>query len=218
MTTNREETTPDVTVTAEPSGGTTPAVEAPASPTITHYQQLASRFMAAMNEIELTLPQLEAALNLTDREVRTRLTIPIAFLSTVTVSVEQSPELQSRTNFDVTAARDTLQFLDAFSPVRDKISGFYKKVKRIVDVPRAILAASALQVYAIAKRLASDPGGDVAMALHVENMKRDLGRKGRPKTSLAQRKAAAAAAAASSGLGVPTRQLLPSHDPEEEGS
>jgi len=213
MATNVE-TTSDVTVTAEPSGGTTPSVETPPSPTVTHYQQLASRFMAAVNEIMETLPQLEAAFNLTDNQVRAGLSVPLPFLATVTAAVEQSPELQSLNLFDVTEARDTLQFLDAFSPARDKSDAFRKTVKRIMDLRRAILVKSALQIYAVAKRLALDPAA-TAIALLVDNMKRDLGRRGRAKTSLAQRKVAASA---SSALGAPTPHLLPSDDAEGAGS
>src|SRR5437763_747783 len=52
---------------------------------------------------------------------------------------------------------------------------------------KATLAADALQIYSIIKGLARDPGS-AGIASFVANLKRDLGRRGRPKGSVAAAK------------------------------
>jgi hypothetical protein len=164
-----------------------------------------------MNQIEEIIPKLELAAVLTVSQTRSRLSVPDAFVATIIAAVEQSPELQSVTKFDVSAARDALQFLSAFRPARDRSNAFEKSMKRSVDSCKADIVTKALQVYAVAKSLGRDPL-KTAIASHVDNMARDLGRRGRSRTA-AQRKAAA-----STGVGAPTPRLLPSRDPEGAGS
>jgi len=201
-------TTADATAAATPPDGTTlPAVDTP-TPTITHYQQIAAEFMAALDQIALIIPKLEAVHVSTANLVRSRLNVPNEFLATVTAAVEQTPELQAVKKLDVNEARDTLQFLEAFRPVRDKVDAFAKNLKHTMDSRKATLATQSLQVYDIAKGVARDPNSATVASL-VANMKRDLGRRGRPKTPVALRKTAPAP-----GIGVPTPRLLPPNEPE----
>lgn len=198
-------TTSNATAAAEPPDGTAtpPAVEPP-TPTITHYQQVAAEFMSALDEISQIIPKLEAIHVSTANLVRSRLNVPNEFLATVTAAVEQVSELQAINKLDVNAARDTLQFLEAFRPVRDKVDAFAKNLKYTMDSRKAKLATDSLLTYDVAKGLARDPNSATIASL-VQNMKRDLGRRGRPKTPLALRKTTA-----TPGLGVPTPRLLPS--------
>ena len=207
MATSRA-TTPNATATAEPpDGSTTPPNSLDTlTPTITHYQQIAAEFMAALDEIAQIIPKLEAAHVSTANLVRSRLNVPNDFLATVTAAVEQVPELQAMQKLDVSAARDTLQFLEAFRPVRDKVDAFAKNLKYTMDSRKADLATKSLLTYDVAKGLARDPNSATISAL-VANMKRDLGRRGRPKTPAALRKVVA-----TPGLGVPTPRLLPAEE------
>jgi hypothetical protein len=203
-------TTSNATAAAAATDGTTttPPVDTP-TPTITHYQAVAAEFMAALDEISQIIPKLEAIHVSTANLVRSRLNVPNEFLATVTAAVEQVPELQAINKLDVNGARDTLQFLDAFRPVRDKVDAFAKNLKYTMDSRKAKLATDSLLTYDVAKGLARDPNSATIASL-VANMKRDLGRRGRPKTPLALRKTTT-----TPGIGVPTPRLLPS--PEEMG-
>jgi hypothetical protein len=201
-------TTAEAAAVQPPTGGS----PTDTTPTITHYQQVAAEFMAALDEIAKIIPKLEAAHVSTANLVRSRLNVPNEFLATVTAAVEQTPELQAVNKLNVNDARDTLQFLDAFRPVRDKVDAFAKNLKHTMDSRKATLATQSLQVYDIAKGVARDPSSATVAAL-VANMKRDLGRRGRPKTPLALRKVAPAP-----GIGVPTPRLLPTVDHEGAGS
>ncbi|HYK03185.1 MAG TPA: hypothetical protein VE974_15605 [Thermoanaerobaculia bacterium] len=193
---------------AEPGDGTTTSPPAPGipTPTVTHYQQVAAEFMSALDEISQIIPKLEAIHVSTANLVRSRLNVPNEFLATVTAAVEQVPELQAIQKLDVNAAHDTLQFLEAFRPVRDKVDAFAKNLKYTMDSRKAKLATDSLLTYDVAKGLARDPNSATIASL-VANMKRDLGRRGRPKTPLALRKTTA-----TPGLGVPTPRLLPSQE------
>jgi hypothetical protein len=205
MATTRASTNAAVPETGD--GTTTPPVGIP-TPTVTHYQQVAAEFMSALDEISQIIPKLEAVHVSTANLVRSRLNVPNEFLATVTAAVEQVPELQAIQKLDVNSAHDTLQFLEAFRPVRDKVDAFAKNLKYTMDSRKASLATDSLLTYDVAKGLARDPKSATIASL-VANMKRDLGRRGRPKTPLALRKTTPAP-----GIGVPTPRLLPPNEPE----
>jgi hypothetical protein len=154
------------------------------SPTVTHYQQLAADFSKALDEISALIPQLELTHASTAKFVRAHLNVPMEFLATAVAVVEQVPALVHAGKLDVEAARDTLQFIDAFRPIADKVNAFAKSLNDTMNSRRATLAADSLQIYAIAKGLARDPNSAKVGAL-VANLKRDLGRRGRPKATTA---------------------------------
>ncbi len=184
-------TTANATAAATTNGTTTtpPTAEAP-SPTITHYQQLATEFMAALDEIAQIIPKLEAAHISTANFVRSHLNVPIEFLATATAAVEQTAELQGVKKLDVASARDTLQFIDAFRPVLDKVSAFAKNLQFTLNSRKASLASEALQIYDIAKGLARDPNSATVVSLVAQG------------------------AAAGTVIDVPTPRLLPGNEPE----
>jgi hypothetical protein len=167
--------------------GTLPDPAGTPSPTITHYQQLADQFSKALDDIVAIIPKLESTHAATANFVRSHLNVPTVFLATAIAAVEQVPELQSVNKLDVAAARDTLQFNEAFRPIQDKITAFAASLKFTMSSRKANLAADALQIYSIAKGVARDPGS-AGVASIVANLKRDLGRRGRPKGSVAAAK------------------------------
>ncbi|HEV7764670.1 MAG TPA: hypothetical protein VGQ76_06690 [Thermoanaerobaculia bacterium] len=178
-------TTPE-TPTANPVNPTVDVIPAttpdpPATPTITFCKQLADEFMRELDEIATIIPQLETSHTSTANFVRSHVNIPNEFLATAVAAVEQTPALQTVNKLDVLAARDTLQFIEAFRPVLDKVSAFASALKFTLASRKALLAVDALQIYDIAKGLARDPGG-AALVSVVANLKRDLGRGRRQKT------------------------------------
>lgn len=160
------------------------------TPTITHYQQLADEFSKALDDIASLIPKLEGTHPATANFVRSHLNVPTEFLATAIAAVEQTPELQSVNKLDVVEARDTLQFIEAFRPVLDKVTAFANSLKFTMASRKASLAADSLQIYSIAKGVARDPGA-AAVASHVHNLKRDLGRRGRAKGATASAKSSA---------------------------
>jgi len=168
---------PNVTVVTPPKVEIDPT-PAP-TPTKTFYQTQAQSFMQALDEMAKVIPNLENTHPATAQFVRSHLNVSLEFLAGVIAAVEQSPELQSVNKMDVVAARDALQFIEAFQQVLDKLNAFARALKDTMNTRRANLTADALQIYAIAKGVARDPGAS-KMAVHVSNLRRKLGRRGRP--------------------------------------
>ena len=180
--------TQHITVTTDPSV----PVE---TPTVTHYERLASELIAAFDQITTIMPQLEEAQIAIAKFTRGQLGIPERFCATAIAAVEQLPELLGMRTLDPSAARDTLQFLDAFRAVLDKGDAFHRNVKFTFDSRKAELIRDSLQVYYFAKGLARKTRNPELEA-HIANMARDLGRRGLTKAQREERKAAKLKAAA----------------------
>jgi hypothetical protein len=123
---------------------------------ITYYQQLAAEFCVELEGVADLIPHLEAAHVSTARFVRSHQNVSLEFLAMAVAAVEQSAELQGVRKLDVTAARDTLQFLEEFRPVLDRIRALAGSLEFTMKSRRASLTADALQIYAIAKAVARD--------------------------------------------------------------
>jgi hypothetical protein len=192
MTTLNNNSNPTADV---PSGGpSNPNAETPHL-TITGYQQLASEFMSGLDILAAIIPKLEVKHVTTANLVKSHQSIPDPFLASTIAAVEQSAELQNVKKLDIPSSRDTMQFIEAFRTVADKLNGVAQSLEFTLRSRKATLAIVALQIYDVAKGLSRDPGS-AGLALHVANMKRDLNRQ-RPRPQLAAdvRKVARAAAA-----------------------
>jgi hypothetical protein len=160
----------------------------PPTLTVTQHQLLAAEFSAALDKVAALFPKPDPTLAVTKSFVRVRLSVPIEFLATAIVCVEQTPALRN-VRLDPRAGRDTLQLFEAFRPVIDKVDRFKRDVLQSLNVQIALLTEDALQIYGCAQTLARDEKSPTLTAF-VENMRRDLGR------AEVQRKAAAAKKAA----------------------
>ncbi|HEX7154397.1 MAG TPA: hypothetical protein VF618_23125 [Thermoanaerobaculia bacterium] len=146
--------------------------EVPPTLTITHYETLANDFLAQLDLLAGVVPQVEPEHTSQRVFVRTHVNAPLEFLSSAVASVKLMPELKVLNKLDVLAARDALQFLDAFRPVLDKVNAFARALKYTMAAKRAAVTNDAQQIYRIAQAIASN-GGNPALEEHVANMKRD---------------------------------------------
>lgn len=78
--------------------------------------------------------------------------------------------------FDVDAARETLQFNDAFRHVVDRLNALVASISYTMELRKAKVAFDAMRTYHIAKGLARDPNGK-ELVPHLRDLKRDLARK-----------------------------------------
>jgi len=150
----------------------------PSTLTVTYYQRLAAHCLAVLDELAAVIPRLEETSP--TRASRRHRNIPLAFLGTAIDSVEQIPQLQFMKRLDVHRGRGTLQLMEAFRPIRDKVAAFDRDLVNVIDARRSSLAIEALGTYAVAKSLARDCN-DAALLACVDHMQRDLGRRGRRK-------------------------------------
>lgn len=158
-----------------PEGG---PPDAPATLTVTYYQQLANHFSEIIDEIAAIIPRETEQV----RGSRSRnLNVPFKFLGTAVASVEEVPELQRTGKLDVNRGRDTLQLIDAFRPILDKAAAFREDLEKVLNSRQSSLAGESLEAYHVAQSLARDESNPT-LTQWVANMKRDLGRRGpRPK-------------------------------------
>jgi len=160
-------------------------------PTATHYEDVSAQVTALVNQVAAAIPYLEAPHPGTLPFVRAQKSVPINFVATVTASVDANPELQVQ-QFDVSAAKDMLQYDAAFQPLLLKVQGLARDLKFSLDSRKASAAADALQMYAIAKGI-SRATDSPKVVEHVLNMQNALGRM-RTKVRLSKAEMAAKAA------------------------
>ena len=148
--------------------------------TRTHYDLLAEEIMEDIDRIAAKIPKLEAHHRVTENEIRAHMNVPRPFLGTAVAAVEQSPELRGTRKLVPEQGQDTLQYLDAFRIVDDKLGVLRTYLRFTLMSRHTALALRALQIYAIARGFARDPRG-AKVAPHVEHLRRDLGKRGRPR-------------------------------------
>jgi hypothetical protein len=147
------------------------------TPTITHYDQAAATFGKALEELLATMPHFVAAHPSTQGFVSVAKTVSDEFLVSTIAAVEETPGMRALEQFNVTDARDFLQFSQAYRPIKDKLAAAAKNVEFSIDLRRASVAEPALQAYVLVKGLARNPESTLA-ASHAGNLRRDLGRTG----------------------------------------
>ena len=89
------------------------------TPTITHYQQVAENLAKAINDMLAIVPTFVEAHPDTKAFVNRHQNVPLQFIATAVAAVEANPQLQGAGSFDITKARDALQFIDSFRPMED---------------------------------------------------------------------------------------------------
>jgi len=148
--------------------------------TRTYYDLLAEEIMDDLDRVAAKIPKLESHHRATENEIRAHVNVPRSFLGTAVAAVEQTPDLRTTRKLVPEQGHDTLQYLDAFRFVDDKLAEVRAYVRFTLMSRKTALALQALQVYAIARGFARG-GRRADVAAHVENLRRDLGKRGRPR-------------------------------------
>ena len=161
-----------------------PGSDAPATLTVTYYRQLAAYVSTVIDEVSVIIPGLLGPVVPRGRSATAYLNVPMKFLGTTIHSVEQNVELQVIRKLDVHRGRDTLQLIEAFRPMRDKIRAFDRNLGHALNSRQSELALEALNTYAAAQSLARDESSS-SLTAATDNMKRDLGRRGPKKKKTA---------------------------------
>jgi DNA-binding phage protein len=148
--------------------------------TRTYYDLLAEEIMEDLDRVAAKIPKLEAHHRVTENEIRAHVNVPRPFLRTAVAAVEQTEGLPNTRKLVPEQGHDTLQYLDAFRFVEDKLAEVKAYVRFTLQSRQTALAVRALQLYAIARGLARG-GRRSDVTRHVENLRRDLGKRGRPR-------------------------------------
>jgi hypothetical protein len=151
---------------------------ATATLTPTYYDRLAAEIMEDLDRVAAKFPKLERRHQTSANARRAHLNVPRPFLGTAVVITEEMPDIAKDGSLDPADGRDTLQYLDAFRAVDDKFEAVRAQLRFTMMSRRTTLAVQALSVYSLTKSKARS-GPEYASA--VENLQRDLGKRGRPR-------------------------------------
>ena len=105
-----------------------------------------------------------------------------AFVESASVYIQTSPELEGAAGTKPATMRDRHGFAVAYEPAVPEAFAFARSLAHTCRVARAEAGASALDIYAFARRRAKRKNG-AELAPHVEDMRRKLKRGRRKATS-----------------------------------
>lgn len=138
---------------------------------------LAAELIGVLNDFAARVPGLTGPHKSTAMSVRRHRTISKTFMRSAIFTTGEFENLQATGTLGIDAARESLQFVDAFKPVLTELKILTKQMGFTIELRTAEVSDAALRIYGIAKILARDPStGDLAG--HAAILKKRLGRKG----------------------------------------
>jgi hypothetical protein len=142
--------------------------------TVTHYQETADQVKKFIESARATMPTVDVPADLTLDSPQKILRDE--FIATAVGMYDGSSDLQKFPVIDLTDARDTLQYMDAYRPVILLLENQIRHLKMQFKVRKQRAAENALLVYQLAKTVSrATPGVD--LDAHLGTMKRQLSRK-----------------------------------------
>lgn len=144
--------------------------------TVTQYQQLAAQLKSAIAAVLTAMPAFEQP-GSTNKPAPVHIGVPVQFVATTAAAMSGNEIGVAPHVFDPADAQNVLQFVEAFKPLVDDAAALAAKLDLAVKSQFSRVAAGALNAYAIARRIARN--GDPGIQIHVRNMRRDLGLRGR---------------------------------------
>jgi hypothetical protein len=138
---------------------------------------LATELLGVLNDFAARIPGLSSPHKSTAGRVRGQRTISKAFMRSAIFTTEQFDYLQATGTLGIDAARETLQFVDAFKPVLDKLKTLTQDLGFTIELKTADVADAALRIYGVARILSRDPAA-AELGGHAAILKKHLGRKG----------------------------------------
>jgi hypothetical protein len=140
------------------------------------YTALASTLIDQLHAFREQIPRFAFAPSKhASKRMITLASVPIEFIYQVTSAVKNEPELTGKGIAGHDELRDLTEFGIAFTGVAHEMEWTTKATQHTVMDAMATAAAEALNIYALAKRLARKPGNGHLIPV-VEKMRESLGR------------------------------------------
>jgi hypothetical protein len=108
--------------------------------------------------------------------------VPDRFLESASVAIQKSIRMEQAGGADANTLRDAYAFALAFDPVVQELRAFARFVAHTIRVQRTTAGVCALDMYALAKRLAKREDG-AELRPFVDDMGKKLKKPGRPRKS-----------------------------------
>jgi hypothetical protein len=138
---------------------------------------LAAELLEVLNDFAARVPGLTSPHKTTSLSVRRHRTIPKAFMRSAIFTTEQFESLQSTGALGIAAARETLQFVDAFKVVLLKLKTLTQDLGFTIELKTSEVSDAALRIYGVARILSRDPAA-AELGGYAATLKKHLGRKG----------------------------------------
>lgn len=116
----------------------------------------------------------------TARRVRGARTVPRDFVLSLMAAAEGRPNLPYLGQFDSARARAVLESSEANRLIAERVALFLASLNYTIEARWAEVVAEAMHLFSLAS-IVADPGNP-ELAAEVENLRRQLGRKGQTKT------------------------------------
>ena len=117
-----------------------------------------------------------------NRRLQNGTSVPERFMESASAAVQQSTRLEQAGGADATTLRDAYAYAIAFDPAVQEVIALGKFLAHTVRQQRVSASACALDVYALAKRLARRKDG-AELKPFVEDMREKLGKRATRKTN-----------------------------------
>ena len=150
--------------------------EASAELAVRPAEQLAADVAKVMDLIAERL-ELETPHPSTARRVRGARTVPREFVVSMIAAAERRPDFPFIGQFDSAEARSVLESSDAYKTLAERTAMLLASLNYTIEARWAKVVASAIYAFKQASIVADLPG-NAEMAPEVENLRRQLGRKG----------------------------------------
>jgi hypothetical protein len=149
--------------------------------TVTHYKEKADEMKKLIDQLREVIPAIAVPDDMTlDRRGAA---VKDSFIATAVGMYDGIPDVQSVPAIDLTDARDTLQYMEAFRPMLLLLeSQVVRYLKMQFKVRKLRATENALLVYQLAK-MVSRATPDVDLAPHIGSLKSQLGKKKKVKAA-----------------------------------
>ena len=145
-----------------------------AGPVLTAYEEIVAGIIASVKDGVAQLPGYDD--DLSDLPRNQRRLVTRKFVELTMNAVDASSELLGVDQLEITQCRDTLQYSEAVRALIAHLNGVTRRLELISRSREARVGRSALRIYHIAKRLASDDPNNTHIAVHVQNLKAEMQR------------------------------------------
>ncbi|HEV7429244.1 MAG TPA: hypothetical protein VGQ46_23060 [Thermoanaerobaculia bacterium] len=139
----------------------------------TPYEKIVAEIITSIDEGVAQLPGYNDDLSDLPRNLRRLVTMK--FLDLTVNALDASSELQGVNQLDIMECRDTIQYSQALKTLIAHLRGVTSRLELLSRSRDARVGRSALRIYHIAKRIASDPD-NTHVKVHVERLKAEMQR------------------------------------------
>jgi hypothetical protein len=160
-----------------PLGGIAPSeADVPAEPAVRPAQQMAADVTKVMDLIAERL-KLETPHPSTARRVRGARTVPREFVVSMIAAAERRPDFPFLGQFDSAEARSVMESSDAYRTLAERTAMLLASLNYTIEARWAKVVAGAMYAFSQASIVAEQPE-NAELAAEIENLRRQLGRKG----------------------------------------